>query len=138
MADALAARQGKANRRIYHFPVPLDLQDWDDGRKVASVGFFQLEVDEELVAFEMAGDSMERRGVECVKASLAELELAAAKDGQEGKVVLLSASDGSAQAALSAMPAPLRRMCGAAYAEIHAPTEAQLGGFLVGRRVVVR
>ncbi len=135
IADGPAPR---AARKVSFFPVPVDLQDWDDGRKVIGIGLYTLNVDEEVTAVQLAGESDEKRGIECVKASLAELELAPSKEGGEPRVVVLSAADGSAHLALNAMPPQLRRLCGTAYADIHLPTAEQAGGFLGGRRVVIR
>lgn len=122
----------KRARPIEFYPVPADLQDWDDGRKVAAIGLFKLTLEEESVALQLAGDVEEARGIECVKSALAELEMVGG--GRQS----LTIADGSADRALKEMPPQVRKMCGTAYVLMHMPREDQLASFLGGRRVVLR
>lgn len=122
----------KRARKVYAFDIPVDLQEWEDGRKVIGLGLYKLDTDEELAVLALAGDDGNKRGIEYIKACMADLVL----DG--GHVKRMSVGDGTADSAMKQMPPPLRALLGMAVTNMHAPTEAQTDGFFASQRVVVR
>lgn len=110
-----AAQRGRA---VHTYEVPAIIEG-----DVRTVGLVELTADEELMATKRSRADNVRLAYELAKQSLVEI------NGQQ-----VTTADGSSDKAWTTMPPKVRNLVLQAYADLHAPPEGAIEGFLQTRQ----